>query len=360
MSTRPSGRVTIAHVAAEAGVSRATVSRVMNGLATVDPAIGTRVRAAAEKLNYTPNTVARSLAIGRTQTVAIVVPDLANPMFQETLRGLSRAAAKDDYRVLVADSVENPEEEVILAREARRRCDGLVLVAPRMDAARLDALLPELAPVVLVNRSSGVPGVPVLAVDYASGIRSIIAHLSQLGHRRIAYVAGPSASAGDRARREGLQHPLPTAEGAEIVVIPCGAMFEDGYAARDAVMDSRATAAVCFNDLVAMGLLGALHEAGVAVPEQLSVTGFDDIQFARYTVPALTTASVPQNELGEQAWQRLRALLDGREPDEDVDVKPHLEPRASTGPAPGAEAPAGRTPREAPADWMPRGTRTEA
>lgn len=343
MSTRTPGRVTIAHVAAEAGVSRATVSRVMNGLATVDPAIGERVRAAAEKLSYSPNTVARSLAIGRTQTVAIVVPDLANPMFQEILRGLSRAAAKDGYRVLVADSVENPAEELILAREARRRCDGLVLVSPRMDPAQLDALLPELAPAVLMNRSSGVPGVPVLAVDYASGIRSIVAHLTQLGHRRIAYLAGPSASRGDQARREGLEHPLPSAAGTEIVAVPCGAMFEDGYAARDAVLATGATAAVCFNDLVAMGLLGALHEAGVAVPGQLSVTGFDDIQFARYTVPALTTASVPQNQLGEQAWARLSALLDGREPEQDVHVTPHLEPRASTGPAarPGQAAPAG-------------------
>jgi LacI family transcriptional regulator len=338
-STRASGRATIAHVAAEAGVSRATVSRVMNGLSTVDPAIGERVRAAAAKLSYSPSTVARSLAIGRTQTVAIVVPDLANPMFQETLRGLSRAAAREGYRVLVADSVENPAEEVILAREARRRCDGLVLVAPRMDGVQLEELLPDLAPVVLVNRTTGVPGVPVLAVDYASGIRAMVAHLAQLGHRRIAYVAGPSASAGDRARREGLAHPFPEAAGADVVVIPCGAMFEDGYSVRDDVLRSGVTAAVCFNDVVAMGLLGALHEAAVAVPEQLSVTGFDDIAFARYTSPALTTASVPQGQLGEQAWDRLSALLGGQAPPPDVDIKPRLEPRASSGPAPAPEAP---------------------
>ncbi|WP_077489061.1 LacI family DNA-binding transcriptional regulator [Sinomonas mesophila] len=331
MSTRAAGRVTIAHVAAEAGVSRATVSRVMNGLASVDPAIGERVRAAAAKLNYSPNTVARSLAIGRTQTVAIVVPDLANPMFQETLRGLSRAAARDGYRVLVADSVENPAEEVILAREARRRCDALVLVAPRMDAEQLEALLPELAPAVLVNRASAVPGIPVLSVDYASGIRSIVDHLQDLGHRRIAYVAGPAASHGDKARREGLSRPLHPVEGAEVIEIPCGAMFEDGHAAAQAVLASGATAAVCFNDLVAMGLLGALHEEGVDVPGRLSVTGFDDIPFARYTSPALTTASVPQTHLGEQAWVRLWALLEGREPEHDVDVKPSLVVRASTG-----------------------------
>ena len=331
MSTRPAQRVTIAHVAEAAGVSRATVSRVMNGLATVDPEIGQRVRDAATKLNYMPSTVARSLAIGRTQTVAIVVPDLANPMFQETLRGLTRAAAREGYRVLVADSIENPDEEIILAREARRRCDALVLVSPRMDPSVLAGLLPELAPVVLVNRESPVSGVPSLAVDYGAGIRRIVSELQRLGHRRVAYLAGPEGSHGNRARLDALRQL--DAAAPEIVEIPCGAMFEDGYRVRDAVLDSGATAAVCFNDLVALGLLGALHEAGVAVPERISVTGFDDIPFARFASPALTTASVPQTQLGEQAWTRLWDLLNSREPEHDLTVTPHLEVRASIGPA---------------------------
>lgn len=335
MSTRPPQRVTIAHVAQEAGVSRATVSRVMNGLATVDPEIGKRVREAADKLNYSPSTVARSLAIGRTQTVAIVVPDLANPMFQETLRGLSRAAAREGYRVLVADSIENPDEEVILAREARRRCDALVLVSPRMDPEVLAELLPELSPVVLVNRESPIAGVPSLAVDYGAGIRSIVGELERLGHRRIAYLTGPGGSYGNRARMAALQHPFPwKGQREEILYIPCGAMFEDGYQARESVLRSGATAAVCFNDLVALGLLGALHEAGVAVPGRLSVTGFDDIPFARFASPALTTASVPQTQLGEQAWGRLWDLLNGREPEHDLTVTPRLEVRASLGPVP--------------------------
>jgi LacI family transcriptional regulator len=332
MSTRPAQRVTIAHVAEEAGVSRATVSRVMNGLATVDPEIGQRVRDAAAKLNYMPSTVARSLAIGRTQTVAIVVPDLANPMFQETLRGLTRAAAKEGYRVLVADSIENPDEEVILAREARRRCDALVLVSPRMDPTVLGSLLPELAPVVLVNRESPVDGVPSLAVDYGAGVRRIVGELQRLGHERIAYLAGPESSYGNRARLAALEQL--GADGPDIVQIPCGAMFEDGYRVRDDVLASGATAAVCFNDLVALGLLGALHEAGIAVPGRLSVTGFDDIPFSRFSSPTLTTASVPQTQLGEQAWARLWDLLNSREPEHDLTVTPRLEVRASIGPAP--------------------------
>ncbi len=136
-------RVGIADVAEKAGVSHATVSRVMNGNAAVDPGIAARVRAAAVELKYQPNPVGgRSLALGKTDTIGIVVPDLANPTFQAILRGLSIAAAQDGYRVLIADSSEVTSEEAILAGEARRRCDGVVLCAPRMSDAELEELAP--------------------------------------------------------------------------------------------------------------------------------------------------------------------------------------------------------------------------
>lgn len=123
-------QVGIADVASMAGVSHATVSRVMNGNTTVDVVIAARVRAAAAELKYKPNPVGRSLALGKTDTIGIVVPDLSNPTFQAILRGLSIAAARDGYRVLIADSSEVSSEEAILAGEARRRCDGVVLCAP--------------------------------------------------------------------------------------------------------------------------------------------------------------------------------------------------------------------------------------
>ena len=139
-------RATIGDVAALAGVSRATVSRVTNDLLTVDPTIADRVQAAAKELNYNPSLAARSLALGRTYTVGFVVPDLTNPAFHGAMRGLSLAAAQQNYRVLVADTAERVEEEVILAVESRRRCDALVLCAPRMPQEQLLRLLPELAP----------------------------------------------------------------------------------------------------------------------------------------------------------------------------------------------------------------------
>ena len=145
---------TIAEVAHAAGVSRATVSRVMNGRSTVDPELAARVRDVAEQLHYRPSNTARSLSLGRTNTVAVVVPDLANPMFQQVLRGVASAAGDEGYRVLVADTAEHAADEERIALDARLRCDALVLVSPRMPEAVLRALLPEIGPVVVVNRAA--------------------------------------------------------------------------------------------------------------------------------------------------------------------------------------------------------------
>jgi LacI family transcriptional regulator len=330
-------RATIGDVATRAGVSRATVSRVMNGLRTVDPAIAERVRATAAELDYRPNQVARSLALGRTQTIGYLVPDLTNPSFHGALRGLSRAAAEDSYRVLVADSAEHAEEEPMLALETRRRCDAVVLVAPRMPEHDLVRLLPELQPVVLLNRNVEGAGTPQLDVDWASGIRDLVRHLASLGHRRVAYLQGPVASRSNAARERALDAAIEL----EVVKIPCGATFPDGHGAAGQVLDMNVTAVIAFNDVVALGLLGALHELGTDVPGELSVVGFDDIPFAAFTWPPLTTAWVPQEQLGRLAWQRLHALLtpesapDGPlsagSPADQVLLRPRLVVRGSTG-----------------------------
>jgi LacI family transcriptional regulator len=327
---RRGGRVTIEDVAREASVSQATVSRVMNGLDTVDPALAAKVMEVAKALRYEPSSLARGLALGRTQTVALVVPDLENPMFQGALRGLSRAAGEDGYRVLVADSAENVEEEAILAQEARRRCDALVLCAPRMPEEQLVALLPALAPAVLLNRDVPVHPVPVVSVDYAAGIADLLSHLHALGHRRIAYLAGPTNSAANGERLEGLRRRSAGLRDVEIREIPCGAMFDDGHAAVPNVLDADVTAVMAFNDIVALGFLGGCHDRGVEVPGRLSVTGFDDIPYARYTYPPLTTASVPREKVGRIAWRRLRALLRDEPPEHDVLFRPRLTVRAST------------------------------
>lgn len=337
MGRRPSrDRATIGDVADRAGVSRATVSRVMNGLSTVDNAIAERVRAAATELDYRPNQAARSLALGRSQTIGYVVPDLTNPSFHGALRGLSRAAAEASYRVLVADSAEHADEEPVLALETRRRCDALVLVAPRMAEEDLVALLPDLHPVVVLNRTVDGVGIPQLNIDWGSGIRDLVRHLVGLGHRRIAYLQGPPASRSNAAREAALN----AAVDVEVVTVACGAMFTDGHAVAGQVLDAGVTAVVAFNDVVALGLLGALHELGTEVPGELSVVGFDDIPFAAFTWPPLTTAGVPQEQLGRLAWERLHAMLDPASEGAGVEservlMRPRLVVRGSTGRAVG-------------------------
>ncbi|QGU26374.1 LacI family DNA-binding transcriptional regulator [Microbacterium oryzae] len=322
-------KLRISDVARHAGVSAATVSRVMNGNPSVDPALAERVQAAAAELGYSASPLARSLALGKTQTVAVLVPDLGNPTFQATLRMFSRTAAGDGYHVLVADSAEVAGDEAALALQARRRTDGILLVAPRMPDDELAALLPQLSPVVLVNRPAGL-GAPVVAADYAEGIRQLIAHLRELGHRRILYLAGVTGSASHARRLAAIADARHAHPELEILEAACGTGFADGAAAADEVTRSGATAVLAYNDLVAMGLLSALHERGVTVPADVSVVGFDDIPFAPYTTPPLTTVAVPAEEMGALAWTALRRLLDTQEEAAPVVLAPALALRGST------------------------------
>jgi LacI family transcriptional regulator len=323
---------TIADVAARAGVSLATVSRVMNGNSSVDPTLAEKVRAAAEELNYSASPLARSLVLGKTNTIAVVVPDLANPTFHGVLRGLSRAAKRDGYHILIADSAESVADERILAVETRRRCDGVVLCAPRMPDSELERVLTEVKPVVLVNRDAGPPSTPVVAADYRMALGELLDLLYSYGHRSMIYLAGSPQSASNARRLAAVQDFLDDHADAAIQNLPCGVGFRDGYDAAERVLASAATGVLAFNDLVAMGLMSALSERGVNVPGQVSVAGFDDIPFARYMTPPLTTASVPVTELGEQAWHRMWDLLNERAPGHAIYFRPRIESRGSTGP----------------------------
>ncbi|MGC5165567.1 DUF6807 family protein [Luteimicrobium sp. DT211] len=335
---------TISDVAAAASVSRATVSRVMNGR-KVDPELAERVRQAAAELDYRPSAMARSLSLGRTQAVGVVVPDLTNPMFQEVLRGIAAGADAAGYGVVVAETAERPEREARAVRSTRSRVDALVMVAPRMTDDELAAAVAATQPVVLVNRTLPESSVPAVSVDYAEAMYEAVEHLMTLGHRSVVYLAGPEASSSNAERFAGFETAQASFGGVSFISVPCGATIADGYGAAEAVLATRATAVVAYNDLVAFGLLGRLSELGVSVPGEVSVVGFDDIDLARFSTPPLTTVAVPRTQLGERAWTRLHEQIStttghGEDagpalPDSSTDLlRTHLVLRASTGPAP--------------------------
>jgi LacI family transcriptional regulator len=327
--------ITIADVAARAGVSQASVSRVLNGKQTVDPAIVRRVRAAVAALGYTPSVAARNLVHGRNNTIAMVVPDLENPMFQGILKGLSLAAAADGYRVLVADTAERVDDEEATALEARQRCDALVLCGPRMPEERLRRLVERVSPVVVVNRPLPGAAVPIVGIDYVRGIRDLVEHLSSLGHRHLLFLSGPALSASNAERMRGVEEALAADPRLRIDVIAGGSHLDDGYAAAEAVLDASregVSAVIAYNDLVALGLLTRLRELGVDVPGALSIAGFDDVPIARFATPRLTSMSVPRAEIGGQVWSRLRTLIAGGPIEHSVLYRARLEARESTAP----------------------------
>ncbi|MDY7100893.1 MAG: LacI family DNA-binding transcriptional regulator [Actinomycetota bacterium] len=340
---RTSGRrsVTIAQVAERAGVSPSTVSRVMNGRFVGEPEVAERVRRTAAELKYSPSPVARSLALGETNAIALVVPDLSNPAFQAVLSGLSKAASRDGYRVLVADSGESADEEALLAVETRRRCDSIVLCAPRMPTERLSEIVESLQPLVIINRPSTWDFAPSLSIDYRAGILSLARHLYDLGHRDMAFLNGPERSSSNAHRLEALDEFERAHDDVTFERIDCGFSSEDGHRVATVVAGTRASAVLAYNDLVAVGLMNGLSELGVRVPDDISVTGFDGIPFARYTSPPLTTVSVPNDDLGTQAWLRLHAVIRGERPGHNMMFQPRLEVRATTAPHDLAVSPTG-------------------
>jgi LacI family transcriptional regulator len=331
---RRRGHVTISSVAASAGVSKATVSRVMNGLPTVDPDLVRRVRTAAEHLGYQPNAVAQNLSRGQTGVVGVLVPDLANPLFTLILKGIAFEAADDGYHTLVADTNERSADEPTRATELARQSDGLILCGPRMTGQALTDLRDIGKPIVVVNRRPSRGQFPAVWVDSREAIAALCQHLHELGHRRVAYLAGPEHSAANAERWTSLRSSLPRR--LSLTQVPAGAMMADGYAAADAALATDATCLVGYNDLVALGAMTRLHELDIHVPGRVSVAGIDDIVFARYTSPSLTTIAVPQVDFGREAWRLLSPYLHGRKGRRTRALRAHLVTRDSTGPAPPA------------------------
>jgi len=323
---------TIKDVARAARVSVATVSRAMNGVSTVRAETRAHILRTAAELHYRPSAAARSLVMRRTDTLGVLLPELHGDYFSELMRGIERAA-RASARHLLLSSAPGSADEVRAALHAMQgRIDGLLWMPPQPGDASLPDSLPPGLPLVLMNPPGTGWTSPVLQVDNHGGARAIVEHLVQVGCRRIAFIGGPvghhEAVGREAGYREALHAWLPEARAQ---ILRGDFSYEAGQRAGRRISRAvpRPDAVFAANDMMAAGCMAALHDAGVTVPDDIAVAGFDDLPLARYVTPALTTVRVPVAELGEQAVRLLLAML----PAADRPATPGRKPADPGGPA---------------------------
>lgn len=302
---------TIKDVARAAGVSVASVSRALNGRDNVTEDTRRRVLEAAARLRYTPNDAARSLITRRTRTVGAVLPDLYGEFFSELMRGMDAAARAHGLHLLVAGARGSAEETAGALRALSGRVDGLLVMSPHADAQLLGATLPAALPTVLMNTPVAGRRYRSLSIDNHGGARAMTRHLLGLGHRRIAFIAGPVGNFDAAERLRGYRDALGRARAGGETLLQGDFSEESGYRAalRLRELERRPDAIFAANDTMAIGCLFGLGELGLRVPEDVALAGFDDIPTARYVTPPLSTVRVRIAELGTRALESLAAAI---------------------------------------------------
>ncbi|HEY8484120.1 MAG TPA: LacI family DNA-binding transcriptional regulator [Longimicrobiales bacterium] len=305
---------TIKDVAREAGVSVATVSRVFNNSGPVREETRRLILEVARRLRYTPNGAARSLITRRTGTVGVVLPELEGEFFSEVIRGIDRTAQGKGYQLLLSGS-HNATSKVSALQLMRGNVDGLIVMSPSLEARALAPSLPENVPVVLLNCCVEGSSLAALNIDNFGGAYAMVEHLVAVhGHRRVAIIKGPEENWDARERLRGYRAAMQALAGggSEELEFPGDFTQRSGYAAAQRILelDPRPTAIFAANDSMAIGALSALSEAGVRVPEEVAIAGFDDIPIARYTNPPLSSVHVGIGELGARAMARLLEAIE--------------------------------------------------
>jgi LacI family transcriptional regulator len=302
--------VTIKDVAREADVSVATVSRVFSGANVVREETSRRIREVAATLRYTPHVGARNLITSKTDTLGVLLPDLYGEFFSEIIRGIDIAARRRGYHLLVSSSHSDKREVETAMRAMRGRVDGVILMSPDIDAAALVADLPIDQPVVVLNSLVKAKGVGTVRIGNSGGARGMVRHLIEHGHRKIAFITGAERNIDGDQRRNGYRAAL-TEAGIPLdpsLEVPGDFTEDSGYEAVRSLLrakSNRPTAIFAANDAMAIGALSALREAGIKVPKEMAVAGFDDIPMARHMSPPLSSVHVPIAGLGERSVDRL-------------------------------------------------------
>jgi len=306
----PTRTVTIRDVARKARVSVATVSRVLTGKQPVREPTRKRIEATIERLGYAPHGTARSLITRRTNTIGVLLPDIYGEFFSELIRGIDATMRRHGYHVLVSGSHGDRGETGAMLRAMRGRVDGLIVLSPESGSHILPRHFGESMPVVLLNSAvDGRRAFDLINIENYDGAFAMVRHLADLGHRRIAFIKGPDANRDASERLRGYRDAAAaiSADRSPDLVQPGDFREETGYRAgqRLLALTRRPTAIFASNDAMAVGCLCALQEAGVRVPADIALAGFDDIPIARFTAPPLTSVRVSIAELGRAAAERV-------------------------------------------------------
>ena len=324
---------TIHDVAERAGVSKSLVSLVMRQSPNVSDDRRTAVLQAARELGYRPNAVARSLVRQRTFLIGVMVSDFGNPFFSEMLEGVEEAALLAGYRAFFNTGSRVPEREVMaLETLLELQIEGLILASPRFDDSQLSKV-PRDVPAVMVGRDTKASGVDVVMNDDPHGATLVVDHLVGLGHRDITHISGEPGAGAD-ARCAGFVEAM-RAHDLDPMVVEGGFTEVAAVRAARALLDRRPlpTAVFAPNDLAAMGVMQTIEAAGLRIPDDISLVGYDNVDFAGLGHISLTTVDQPRREIGTLAVDMLLDRIDGsRERRRRVTVEPSLIVRETTGP----------------------------
>jgi DNA-binding LacI/PurR family transcriptional regulator len=308
--------ISITDIAKAAGVAPSTVSRALQDHPRISPRTRAAVRALAQQMGYQPSQVARSLVTGRTKTLGVVITDVTDPFVAEVLKGAEQAARELGYSLLFATSRRDPDQELLAAQLLlARQVDGMIVISSRAAELYTTLLTSNGAPLVLVNHDVDNEQAHSVRTNNGDGIRQALTHLRELGHSRVAFIAGPDGGRSSSERLQAYREACVSfgMPDASHWVVPGKGLLEDGQRAFMTFVKwpQPPSAVLCYNDLTAIGLMAAAHAAGVRVPDDLSVVGYDNIPLSAFTIPRLTTVDQPKEALGRVAVQSCVSALSG-------------------------------------------------
>ena len=335
--------VSIKDIAKKAGVSHTTVSRALRGSPLISDETTKRIQATARNLGYFPSTAARSLKTNRSQAIGVIVSNIDDPYFSEILQGIEEIAQANNYSLFMAASQHDSAREASIVQAMRQhRVDGVIICSTTFSDEQSQHFSKYGVPIVVVNNQAVEDYRYSIYHDDVDGSRQLTKYLIALGHRKIAYLGNSNSGRTTQDRLAGFRQEmetagLPTSED-YVYEIP-GSEPEKSVSAVDYFfsLHERPTAIVCFNDMIAIGMLKGLNERGVRVPQEISITGFDNIVFSNYTNPPLTTIDQPKRFIGQKAAELILSLLNTTSkisvPEQKIQIlKGKLLVRASTAP----------------------------